>query len=83
MIILVTFTPSGNEASRRKIMKIKKLAALALLLKSKKKYIFPIPLPLPLPVPVIKKTVPAWPEPSWPEPSWPSSDSWSEPQGWW
>ncbi|XP_074598599.1 uncharacterized protein LOC141853227 [Brevipalpus obovatus] len=77
MILLVTFGPQSNDASRRKLRKIKKAILMALLLKGKKKYIFPLPLPLPLPIPVIKKTVPEpWPEPVWPAPEpWP--ESWS------
>lgn len=32
LMVLVTFTPQGNEASKRKLRKIKKAVALALLL---------------------------------------------------
>lgn len=44
-------TSSVNALSRRKLMKMKKLGALALLLKmkGKKKILFAVPIPIPIP----------------------------------
>uniref|UniRef100_T1JVS6 Uncharacterized protein n=2 Tax=Tetranychus urticae TaxID=32264 RepID=T1JVS6_TETUR len=52
MIVLLVFTPqSASSLSRRKMMKIKKLAALAMILKPKKKM---MPIPIPIPIPIFK-----------------------------
>lgn len=51
LAILVAFAPSQNLAGRRVIMKLKKIAALSILLKPKKLLALPLPLPLPLPIP--------------------------------
>lgn len=51
LALLVMFAPSENMASRRALMKLKKIAALSILLKPKKLLALPLPLPLPLPIP--------------------------------
>jgi len=84
IFLFVTFAPQRNEANRRVLQKIKKIAALSILLKPKKLLALPLPLPLPLPIPIIKKSHPEpWPQPSWPAPesmSWPV-ESWGD-SGW-
>lgn len=69
--------PQENQANRRVLMKLKKIAALSILLKPKKLLALPLPLPLPLPIPVIKTTKP---EP-YPVPSWPQHNSWGGDMG--
>ena len=57
LVCMVTLTiflihPDLVEAGKKKnLKKLKKLAALALLMKSKKKIMIPLPLPLPVPIP--------------------------------
>jgi hypothetical protein len=50
-LCLLSFTPSAHALSRRKMMKMKKLGALALLLKlkGKRKMVFALPIPIPIP----------------------------------
>jgi len=68
VLVLVAFTPQSSEGSRRKIMKLKKLAVAALLLKGKKKILFPLPIPLALPLPLLKAHQPIVHAEPWPEP---------------
>ncbi|XP_015795272.1 uncharacterized protein LOC107371641 [Tetranychus urticae] len=80
-LVLVNYYVSQVEGSRRRLLKIKKLAALALLMKHSKKKKFgvlPVPIPIPLPLELEAKSWPkqSWPAPSWPAPSWPSVPSW-------
>lgn len=86
LFLFVAFAPQRNEANRKVLQKIKKIAALSILLKPKKMLALPLPLPLPLPVPIIKKSHPEpWPQPAWPEPSWEPSwggDSWGGEMSW-
>lgn len=50
-LALLSLTPGGQALSRRKLMKMKKLGALALLLKlkGKRKVLFALPIPIPIP----------------------------------
>jgi hypothetical protein len=57
LAVLIAFAPSGNDASRKAIMKLKKIAALSILLKPKKLLALPLPLPLPLPIPYVHRTL--------------------------
>ncbi|XP_015781649.1 uncharacterized protein LOC107359637 [Tetranychus urticae] len=56
VLVFVNLVPSST-MPRRKMMKLKKLAALALILKSQKKKMYAIPIPIPLPIPIYKNKV--------------------------
>ena len=44
-VLFVAFTPQESEASRKKLRKLKKIAALSILLKPKKLLALPLPIP--------------------------------------
>lgn len=72
ILVIMAFAPQDSEAKfpRRKLHKLKKIAAVALLLKGKKKILFPLPLPLPLPIPHLRHHAPV---------HFPVAEPWAEP----